>query len=90
MISGQVTPAREAVTRLLLRGTAGREEEIQAVIDTGFNGALTLPPALVAALGLPPRGHRQVALADGSHVLLSAYRTIVIWDGTPRAVAVRV
>jgi len=27
--------------------------EIEFVVDTGFEGALTLPPTAVAALGLP-------------------------------------
>ncbi len=39
---------------------------MEAIIDTGFNGFLTLPPALVAALGLPWLCRQQGQLADGS------------------------
>ena len=37
---------------LTVRGSAGSAQEVEAVIDTGFSGFLTLPSALVAALGL--------------------------------------
>ena len=44
MIEGVVNAAYEAVIRLSLRGPSGQAREIDAVIDTGFNGFLTLPP----------------------------------------------
>jgi hypothetical protein len=53
MISGVVNGNLEATIRLLIRGPGGPEQEIEAVIDTGFNGFLTLSPALVRRLGLP-------------------------------------
>ena len=53
MITGIVTVAREAVISLTVRGPNGQEQEIEAVIDTGFDGSLTSPPALITALGLP-------------------------------------
>jgi hypothetical protein len=43
----------EAIIPLRLQGPAGPERVINAIIDTGFNGFLTLPLALVTALGLP-------------------------------------
>ena len=53
MIQGSVNAAYEAVVTLAVRGPAGQTTEIDAVIDTGFTGFLTLPPALVSELGLP-------------------------------------
>jgi predicted aspartyl protease len=50
MITGIVTGAREAVISLTVRGPNGQEQEIEAVIDTGFDGSLTLPLALITAL----------------------------------------
>ena len=38
MILGIVTIAREAVINLTVRGPNGQEQEIEAVIDTGFDG----------------------------------------------------
>ena len=39
----------------LERGGKGQAEEIEAVIDTGFDGAFSLPLADITALGLPWR-----------------------------------
>ena len=52
MITGTVTPDREAVLRLAIRDASGQEHEQTVIIDTGYNGWLTLPPNLVASLGL--------------------------------------
>ena len=42
MISGRVNENREAVISLTLIGLVGEKHEIEAVIDTGFSGDLTL------------------------------------------------
>lgn len=52
MITG-VVRSRAARIELTIRGPGGHEEEIEAVVDTGFNGSLTLPSSLVKLLGLP-------------------------------------
>ncbi len=52
MITGVVNTDYEAVISLQVQGPSGQEREVNAVIDTGFNGFLTLPPILVTALGL--------------------------------------
>ena len=52
MITGVVTNDRQAVIHLTVRGPAGQEQEIEAIIDTGFDGWLSLPSSLVAGLGL--------------------------------------
>ena len=66
MITGIVTVEREAVISLTIRGSKGQEHEIEAVIDTGFDGSLTLPPALITALELPWRRRGRALLADGN------------------------
>lgn len=88
MITGIVTVARETVISLTVRGPNGQEQEIEAVIDTGFDGSLTLPPALIAVLGLPWRRRGRALLADGSDSVFDIYETAVIWDGAPRRVSV--
>jgi predicted aspartyl protease len=50
MMTGVVTPNRQAVIELTLRSTGGQVNTVEAVIDTGFNGFLTLPPHLSAIL----------------------------------------
>ena len=52
MISGVVTDDRQAVIHLTVRGPAGQEQEIEAIIDTGFDGSLSLPSSIVVQLGL--------------------------------------
>jgi clan AA aspartic protease len=84
VITGSITPDREAIVRLTLLGPGAQREEIDAIIDTGYTGDLTLPSTLVRALSLPRRGVRDALLADGSRVRLRVYEVSVIWDGQPR------
>jgi len=88
MITGIVTVAREAVISLTVRGPNGQEQEIEAVIDTGFDGSLTLPSALITALGLPWRRRGRALLADGNESVFDIYEATVMWDGTARRVSV--
>ena len=84
MIEGAVSAAYEAVVRLTVQGPAGTAREVDAVIDTGFNGFLTLPPALVAELALPLEGIGRATLGDGSEATFPFYDVAVLWDGQMR------
>jgi clan AA aspartic protease len=88
MITGVVTPFHQATIRLSVRGPTGHAQEIEAVIDTGFDGALSLPPADIATLDLPWRRRGRALLADGTTSLFDIYEATVLWDGAPRRVAV--
>jgi clan AA aspartic protease len=83
MISG-VVQADEGCIHLTVRGPTGREEEIEAVVDTGYTAALSLPPAVVAALGLRWQTFDRGILADGSEILFDVYDAEVVWDGKIR------
>lgn len=48
MIAGVVTANREAVMPVTVRNSQGHDVTVDAVIDTGFTGFLTLPALLVA------------------------------------------
>ena len=72
------------------RGPHSREAVVPAVVDTGFDGWLTLPAALVARLGLTRRGRVPALLAGGSHALFDIYAAMVVWDGHTRPVLVGV
>ena len=88
MITGIVTAEREAVVRLVVRGPAGREDVVDAVIDTGFDGSLTLPPSMISELHLPWRRRGRALLADGSESVFDIHEGIVMWDGRPVRVAI--
>jgi clan AA aspartic protease len=90
MISGRVNVYREAVVRLPLRSPHGQELEIEAVIDTGFNGYLTLPSDLITGLGLPFRRSGRAVLGDGSEITFDIHEAVILWDGQPRRIAVDV
>ncbi len=81
MMAGVVNADREATLRLVVAGPSGKEQEIHAIIDTGFTGFLTLPAAHVAALGLSWLCRQPGILADGSVNLFDVYAATVLWDG---------
>ena len=84
MIQGTVNASYEPVVPLSLRGATGQTLEVEAVIDTGYNGLQTLPSSTVTELGLPRRGYGEASLADGSIVEFDVYGVTVLWDGQPR------
>lgn len=88
MITGFVNAALEATIGLTVRGPSGKRKEIKAVVDTGFNGSLTLPPALIAKLGLVWRSYGSATLANGSIGDFDVYTATVVWDGKPRKILV--
>jgi clan AA aspartic protease len=86
MITGTVNADYEAIIRLFVQGPVGPAHEVDAIIDTGFNGFLTLPPALVTALGLMRRSRGRALLANSSEELFDIYGVTVLWDGQQRYV----
>jgi clan AA aspartic protease len=86
MIVGRVNRNREAVIALTLRDSAGQDHAIDAVVDTGFNGSLTLPSHTVSQLGLDWHGREQGTLADGRIGYFEIYAARIIWDGHERLV----
>jgi clan AA aspartic protease len=81
MITGVVNADREAIIRLKIKGTNGQEQEIDAVVDTGFNGFLTLPLSIIVALDCAYLCQGYVVLADGRMEETEIYETFVDWDG---------
>jgi clan AA aspartic protease len=79
-----VNAAYEAVVSVSLHGPAGQAREIEAVIDTGYNGFLTLPTATVAELQLPFLGRSRATLANGAVETFNVHDATVLWDGQLR------
>ena len=89
MIRGTVSSGNEIVIRFPVRDSLGREQEIETILDTGFDGSLTLPPATIAHLGLRWRSRAIATLADGSIQRFDVHSAIVVWDGAPRSILVQ-
>jgi clan AA aspartic protease len=87
MITGMVK-SDEGRVRLKVKGLRGRGQEVEAVIDTGYTASLTLPPAVVTALGLRWQSMDRFTLADGSECLFDVYMARVHWDGKVRTILV--
>lgn len=85
---GSVNAFLEAIIRLKIYDAQGQLQEIETVVDTGFNGALTLPLSLMESLGLPFRRSGRTLLADGSESLFDIYEATIEWDGLPHRVSV--
>jgi clan AA aspartic protease len=88
MIIGSVNNFREAVVRFIISGNAGQTQEVEAVIDTGFTGSLSLPAAIIVLLKLPFRRRGRAILADGSEIIFDTYEANILWEGQQRRVAV--
>src|SRR5437870_3946166 len=78
----------EARIRLEVKGRGGQVQEVEAVIDSGYTGALTLPPALIATLGLRWQSVDRATLADGSTCVFQVYVGKLVWDGKVRTILV--
>src|SRR5439155_8037739 len=87
MIVG-IVQGREALIRLTIRGFRGRQQEIEAVVDSGYTGWLTLPPPVIAALNLRWQSFGRGILADGSVSAFDVYQAKVVWDNRVRSVFV--
>jgi clan AA aspartic protease len=83
-----VSARKEAIITVPVRDRRGQLREVEATIDTGFSGYLTLPPALIAALQLPYDRTEVYTLGDNSNVAFDLHSATVVWDGQDRAVFV--
>jgi clan AA aspartic protease len=81
MMQGVVNLRREATLTIIVGNSNQKLQAIEAVIDTGFNGFLCLPSAIIATLDLPWSGSDFVTLGDGSETSFDLYTAISIWDG---------
>jgi clan AA aspartic protease len=86
MMYGVVNLRREATLSLVVSNENKQQKVIDAVIDTGFTGFLSLPSDVITALNLPWSASDVATLGDGSETLFDLYTAIVIWDGQYRKI----
>jgi len=89
MITGTVNARHEIVIPVPVRDAMGQDQMVAPVLDTGFTGSLTVPPRVVASLGLTWRSQAQAVLANGTVEQFDIYSAIVVWDGVPRTILVQ-
>jgi predicted aspartyl protease len=79
MLGRVVADGSEAIlsVRVFDPGRGGTQADVQAVIDTGFTGYITLPAWLVRSLALPELGSEELVLADGSTEIAYVHRATV-------------
>jgi clan AA aspartic protease len=81
MMNGVVDQNCEATIRLVVSNESKQTQVIDAVIDTGFTGFLTLPIAIINSLNLRLYSREEGTLGDGSTCIFDVYSGLVIWDG---------
>jgi clan AA aspartic protease len=79
-MNGHVDPDGRALVTVSIRPTTGGQvNDVEAWVDTGFNGDLVLPRGLIERLALPASGTVKAVLADSSQVALQTYSCVVDW-----------
>jgi clan AA aspartic protease len=88
MITGLVNVYGEAMLRIVVGDLETRRIVVDALIDTGYTGYLTLPLSIIELLDLPWRGSEEGVLADGSTHMFDVYSATIIWDGEYQTIKV--
>ena len=88
MIPGIVNGHLEATIRIPILDAGGKPQDIEAVVDSGFSASLTLPPAVIARLGLAWRSRGGLLLANGAIEHFDIFAATVIWDGATRPILI--
>ena len=86
MMQGIVNQNCEAMIRLIVGNADSQRQVIDAVIDTGFTGFLTLPLSVLTNLNLRAYRREEGILGDGSTCIFDVYRGLVNWDGEFRRI----
>lgn len=87
MMQGFVNQSREATVTVAV-GDSNAPKMVEAVIDTGFTGFLSLPLSIITPLRLPWHFRDMGTLGDGSEVIFDMYKATVIWDGKTQIIDV--
>jgi clan AA aspartic protease len=81
MITGIVNADFEPIIPLSICGSDGKIYTQDAIVDTGFNGWLSLPPDLIVELNLKWKRRGRAILGDGTECVFNVYEAVLVWDG---------
>jgi clan AA aspartic protease len=85
MMHGIVNQNCEAMLPIVVKNNT-KTQFIDAVIDTGFSGFLTLPSGIITALDSTWKGRDVATLGDGTSCIFDVYIADIIWDGQYRTI----
>ena len=88
MIVGRLNQDLDPLVTISIADSGGSFRSLEAVLDTGFGGYLTLPGRTIQRLGLEPAGERRITLATGESRMANAYSATALWLGQRRDVIV--
>ncbi len=81
MITGKVNVNYEPIISIAICDKRGNVHKTDAVIDTGFDGWLCLPPDFITELQLNWKRRGRALLADGRESIFDIYEARVVRDG---------
>lgn len=90
MLAGYVDASSQPWVQLVLVGPQDQLVEFEAIIDTGFDGALCVPQLLAGQGALHEVGTQRVELADGSQHVEPLFLGEVVFDGARQWVDISV
>jgi clan AA aspartic protease len=85
MMQGRVNQSCEAMLSIAIRNDQ-TTQMVNAVVDTGFSGFLTLPSEVISTVGFRWEGRDFATLGDGTSCTFEVYLGLVIWDGKYREI----
>ena len=88
MIRGRIDHRRLIWIPLQVGGGRERFSTVEAVLDTGFTGTLTLPPETVRSLGLSSDHDTEVTLGNDVSASLRTYSGFMFWHERLRAIPI--
>ena len=88
MITGRVNWLLEATASLDVRDAFGNLHRFQCIVDTAFDGDISLPPGAIRRLGLISSGPRYIILGNDDRVEMETFYAPLIWHGEEKTVSV--
>lgn len=88
MMQGVVNTNCEAVLPLIISNQNRQTRLIDAVIDTGYTGYLSLLSEIIVALNLTWVGVDRGTLGNGTETTFEVFAATIVWDGKYRNIPV--
>ena len=81
MIEGIVNNFDEPIINLDIHLSSSTSKKVSAIIDTGFNGYISIPPTLIEKSNWDFLGTEEYELANGDIVEEKVYLGKIVFDG---------